>query len=155
MLAVGAASFAAGLAITGVVDMAYSLGVAAAAALFAISLCVLAAVNPGAPAALVWLGTISYGIYLWHWPILIVATNNGLYRLPDALEIAFACCASILAGWASWRLVERPALRLRHSVRRPASETHAPKAPNPPQAPDSRLPHIASQQPSPSTVGAG
>jgi peptidoglycan/LPS O-acetylase OafA/YrhL len=154
MLAAAAASFAAGLAVTAVFVMPYSLGVAVAAALFAVSLGVLAAVNPGTPIALVWLGTISYGIYLWHWPILIVATDNGLYRLPDALEIALVCGVAILAGWASWRLVERPVLRLRRSVGRSASEAIEAHATAPPQRTDSGLPHIASQQPSPSTVGA-
>ena len=152
MLAVGVASFAVGLAFTG--RLPYTDGIAVAAALFAISLGVMAAVNPRVPAPLVWLGTISYGVYLWHWPILIVATNHGLYRLPDALEIALVCGVSILAGWASWRLVERPALRLRRSVRRSASETTAAHATTPPKAAVSGLPHIASQ-PSPSSVGAG
>lgn len=108
-LAVGACTFVAAVAAPGMYEMR-SIPLALAAALFAVTLGILASVNPGTPRALVWLGTVSYGIYLWHWPILEVTTEHGLYRLPDPLEIAVVAALAVLAGWASWRIVERPAL---------------------------------------------
>lgn len=57
---------------------------------------------------LVWLGGISYGIYLWHWPLLAIfrirraATGNGLYT-----GLAIIVSAIVLA-WLTNRLVERP-----------------------------------------------
>lgn len=100
-----------------------AIPLAACAACFAVALAVLASVDPRTPRALVWLGTVSYGIYLWHWPILVAATDHGLYRLPDPLEIAVVAALAVLAGWASWRLVERPALAF--ARRRPSTPVTA------------------------------
>jgi hypothetical protein len=53
------------------------------------------------------LGTISYGIYLWHWPIFVYVTGarTGLSTLPlDTVRIA----ATLLLSTASYYLVERP-----------------------------------------------
>jgi len=62
---------------------------------------------------LVVIGVISYGIYLWHWPIIVYATEDrtglsgaGLYVLQIALTLA--------AAGASYLLVERP---IRHGMR--------------------------------------
>ena len=56
------------------------------------------------------IGTISYGLYLFHWPVFVVLRDAGwqLTRLPDlvgALSITAAMAA------ASYRLVERPVRR--------------------------------------------
>lgn len=56
---------------------------------------------------LVWIGLISYSLYLWHWPILIFArllANGGLDMGQSA-----ACIVLIFGvSWLSWRFVERP-----------------------------------------------
>jgi len=61
---------------------------------------------------MVWLGTISYGVYLWHFAIL-VSSNAALGWFPSPIELGLLAGVSVLFGWASWRLVEKPALRYR------------------------------------------
>jgi peptidoglycan/LPS O-acetylase OafA/YrhL len=56
------------------------------------------------------LGTISYGVYLWHWPILVYLTGarTGLSTAPlDIVRVA----ATLGAATASYYLVERPIRR--------------------------------------------
>jgi peptidoglycan/LPS O-acetylase OafA/YrhL len=56
------------------------------------------------------LGTISYSVYLWHWPILIVFRERT-GRDPSAQEVValIACC--LIVGWISYALVERSTRR--------------------------------------------
>lgn len=71
------------------------------------------------------LGRISYSLYLWHWPILVLA--------PLALGTAFPVegrvglvVATVAIAWLSWRFVEEPFHHGRISVRlgrRPAIAT--------------------------------
>ncbi|MDD4867796.1 MAG: acyltransferase family protein [Mycobacterium sp.] len=61
---------------------------------------------------LVWLGTISYGVYLWHWPIFL--TLNGERTGWTGLPLfAARCGATIAAAGASWWLIEQPIRRWR------------------------------------------
>ncbi|PTL59689.1 acyltransferase family protein [Paraconexibacter algicola] len=55
-------------------------------------------------------GLISYGLYLWHLPLLLVLRDNGL--LPEALwpRMLVVLAVSLLAAEATWRWVERPAI---------------------------------------------
>ena len=75
--------------------------------------------EPGAfSRALAWrplhfIGTISYGIYLWHWPVIVYLNGprTGLSAWPlDLLRIA----VTLLVSTASYYLVERP-IRLAHA----------------------------------------
>ncbi|WP_425843335.1 acyltransferase family protein [Agrococcus sp. TSP3-2-1] len=72
---------------------------------------------------LVWLGGISYGLYLWHWPVLkgLVALDpaqgDGVGLVPGALVLAL----SIALAWGSTRLIalaSRPRQRESRSVPR-------------------------------------
>ena len=52
-------------------------------------------------------GLISYPLYLWHWPILSFA---GIIRRDDFSrgERIAAVCLSFLLAWATWRFVKSP-----------------------------------------------
>jgi len=55
----------------------------------------------------VFVGMLSYPLYLWHWPLLSFA--RILY--PDSLNLAARCAivaASFALAWLTWRLLERP-----------------------------------------------
>lgn len=70
-------------------------------------------------APLAWLGLVSYGIYLWHVPVLTWLFDRGLGSFP-ALVLAGALVTVLFAA-ASYYLVERPILRFKY--RRPREST--------------------------------
>jgi peptidoglycan/LPS O-acetylase OafA/YrhL len=61
-------------------------------------------------APLRWLGVRSYGIYLWHWPI-IVLTTPPLQRGIDLSLAVLQVGATIAVAALSWRFVEEPIRR--------------------------------------------
>jgi len=78
---------------------------------------------------LVWLGEISYGIYLWHLPVIL-----GLVQLAPALGsdftalLAAAALPTTALAWLSLSLVEKPAIRLGRRLsrrHRPGTEAAA------------------------------
>jgi peptidoglycan/LPS O-acetylase OafA/YrhL len=58
---------------------------------------------------MVWLGRRSYGIYLWHFPIVIALIDRGMH--PGPLLAALVAAASIILAAVSYRYVEQPLLR--------------------------------------------
>ena len=78
---------------------------------------VLAAATPGSVSRMLswnplrWLGIRSYGIYLWHWPVIALAaavagpgsTGVGLWLVETVTAITLAA--------ASWRWIEEPIIR--------------------------------------------
>lgn len=53
----------------------------------------------------VWIGALSYSLYLWHWPLVVLAddlsdSSDGWARL--------ACVAAIVPAWATHRFIENP-----------------------------------------------
>lgn len=56
---------------------------------------------------LVFVGLISYSLYLWHWP-LYVFTRYVLFRELTGLETAGLIAASFVLAFLCWRFIERP-----------------------------------------------
>ncbi len=61
-------------------------------------------------APIVFIGQISYSLYLWHWPVLTVARIVG--ELTPAGKVGVVALSFVLAV-LSWRFVERPFRKLR------------------------------------------
>ena len=61
---------------------------------------------------LVWLGAISYGVYLWHWPIFL-ALNGERTGWSGWSLFALRCAATVAVAAASWWLLEQPIRRWR------------------------------------------
>lgn len=86
---------------------------------------------------LVFLGTVSYGLYLWHWFLLGIVQGewlgwplrhgNWVVLLVVGLPVVIA------AATASWYLLERPVLRWAHAQRR--DERARAEAPRPDASP--------------------
>ncbi|KYP16091.1 acyltransferase [Flavihumibacter sp. CACIAM 22H1] len=56
------------------------------------------------------MGKYSYGIYVFHYPIWILVHR---IHLPASLLLIIACLATLLIGYLSYHLVEKPFLRLK------------------------------------------
>jgi len=56
---------------------------------------------------LVFVGLVSYSLYLWHWPIVVYA-KQYLINEPTDLQAALIVVASLLLATLSWRYVEGP-----------------------------------------------
>ena len=72
-----------------------------------------------------WLGVRSYGIYLWHLPILLVVQRAAGWRTFDGhfvgLFVITAVVSTVVAA-LSWRVLERPLLRRWSSRWRPGQK---------------------------------
>ena len=60
--------------------------------------------------ALAAVGVVSYGLYLWHLPLILV--GNQLDAYPDALlpRLGVVLAIALMVAYLSWTLVERPAM---------------------------------------------
>jgi peptidoglycan/LPS O-acetylase OafA/YrhL len=56
------------------------------------------------------MGTISYGFYLWHVPVLMVLRGHGLLPLSPVLGTAVALLPALALATLSWFALERPVL---------------------------------------------
>jgi peptidoglycan/LPS O-acetylase OafA/YrhL len=103
----------------------YTVAAAAAAVLIAALV-----QSPAGPASrvlaappLVWTGRISYGLYLWHFPLLSIAPKliHGVWpatRHVPGFDGASACALAFAAALLSYYAVERPFLRWRDALGR-------------------------------------
>jgi peptidoglycan/LPS O-acetylase OafA/YrhL len=65
--------------------------------------------------AIVFLGMVSYGMYLWHFPFVYWFRNNEIVTgATHPLLVLFVCVfvVAVAVGTLSWYLVERPLMRL-------------------------------------------
>jgi len=62
------------------------------------------------------LGRVSYGVYLWHYPIFYAVSVQG-EQWTNLERVLVAPALTVVAVLASWYLVERPALRLKRRFR--------------------------------------
>jgi hypothetical protein len=58
---------------------------------------------------LVFIGLISYSLYLWHWPLIVFQRTDALFfNELSGLTRAALMVAMITMAWLSWRFVEMP-----------------------------------------------
>ena len=70
-----------------------------------------------APArAMIFLGDISYSLYLAHWPLFAVANHVYAEAVPIPVK-ALLCAAALILATLSWRFVEQP-FRTAHGMAR-------------------------------------
>jgi peptidoglycan/LPS O-acetylase OafA/YrhL len=67
---------------------------------------------------IVFIGLISYSLYLWHWPIYVFATYETIGPL-STVGAALCIALSFVLAVLSWRYVERPFRANRHLFTRP------------------------------------
>ena len=58
--------------------------------------------------AAVFVGLISYPLYLWHWPLISYAHVIRMGKPPTLLMATALVAASFLLAWATYRFVEHP-----------------------------------------------
>jgi len=58
-------------------------------------------------APLVALGRISYGVYLFHWPVFVLIDRQA-WDLPVGLTFAVKCAITLVVALVSYHLVEQP-----------------------------------------------
>jgi peptidoglycan/LPS O-acetylase OafA/YrhL len=61
---------------------------------------------------LVWLGAISYGIYLWHWPVFLIVDGERTHWSGWTL-FAARCGITVALAAVSWWVIEQPIRRWR------------------------------------------
>ncbi|HEY3638309.1 MAG TPA: acyltransferase family protein [Rhizomicrobium sp.] len=66
---------------------------------------------------LVFIGLISYSLYLWHWPVFVFATYIDL-QAPVGIGSALLIALSFVLAIISYRYVERPFRKARFRIRR-------------------------------------
>lgn len=76
-----------------------------------------------------WIGLRSYGIYLWHMPVVVLLTASGV-AVPDAVFVALVTAVSLVIAAISYRWIEEPFRRngfrsTIHSLLAPASSGRA------------------------------
>src|SRR4051794_1541572 len=59
---------------------------------------------------LAWVGLVSYGVYMWHVPLLLFERSVGVFPHSYLLRLVVLLVPVLLVAAASWYFVERPAI---------------------------------------------
>ena len=116
--------------------------------------------------AAVWVGTISYGLYLWHWLVMRAmygwwgAAFAGTRTVSWPLSTAVVFTLTLPVAAASWYFVERPLMRWASARVRPVAPVAAgagippppPPPPLPPALPEALEPWSPEPEPEPEPV---
>ena len=57
---------------------------------------------------IVFIGLISYSLYLWHWPLIVFQRTDGLLGVSGEMTKLALIVVSIGIAWLSWKYVEMP-----------------------------------------------
>jgi peptidoglycan/LPS O-acetylase OafA/YrhL len=76
---------------------------------------------------LLFLGRISYSLYLIHYPILVFVLSVNAQRLPHPLAASFVVIASIITAWLLYLSVEKPMTALGRKLDIKLSASAAPR----------------------------
>src|SRR2546421_959734 len=68
-----------------------------------------------------WIGTRSYGLYLWHWPVFVYTRPQLDVALTGTANVILRLALTVILAEASYRLVERPLRNLRWRDWRPVT----------------------------------
>jgi peptidoglycan/LPS O-acetylase OafA/YrhL len=106
------------------------------------------------PRVLIWLGAISYSMYLWHLLVMDVGRNGGqpavIYGNAKITYLGYFA-VTIAISWVSYRYLERPAINLGHRLASHVSRGRAIIAPRqpptPPLAPEGATTPLAQPEP--------
>lgn len=56
---------------------------------------------------LIWIGLLSYSLYLWHWPIYVFYKYLSFENIDITIKILLSLL-SLFVAWCSWRFIEHP-----------------------------------------------
>ena len=60
-----------------------------------------------------WIGAISYGLFLWHYPVFRIARRLGASKFG---LLTYGMGLTLLVSFVSYCLIERPCLRLKQKI---------------------------------------
>ena len=68
---------------------------------------------------MVFIGKISYSLYLWHWPVIVFLKYIYIKEVPTVLMVG-ALVLSFVLAWLSWKFIETPFRKKQvYATRRP------------------------------------
>ncbi|HKP32149.1 MAG TPA: acyltransferase, partial [Chitinophagaceae bacterium] len=68
--------------------------------------------------ALMWIGTISYSLYLFHYLMLVLVfhfagyTGTGIFGIKEVILVIVAFISSLIISWLIYRLLEQPMVKI-------------------------------------------
>jgi peptidoglycan/LPS O-acetylase OafA/YrhL len=67
---------------------------------------------------LVFVGKISFSLYLWHWPILVLYRHYGTGHMPEFDHKLLLLLISLLLSVLTWRYIEQPFRKMKQAPKR-------------------------------------